>query len=271
MFRRKRLRTPHLREARKRYITLVVLLCVTLFLSVIFFISQVSRLPVLQISSFSIRGNKVLDTGSVESLIKDRLGKFYFWVLIPRRNMLLYPKRAIASELLESYPRIDSVLLQLDSSRLIVRINEREPHGIYCRDESPSCYLVDDDGYIFADAPRFSGPVYFTYITPLEGNPIGQFVMGDAQYQAISIFAEELTHDGYGVIGVRETRSGYYEMLLEHDAKILFNRAEDYSETHATLTSATRAESYAEQVDEGKQLEYIDLRFGNKVYYRFYP
>ncbi len=85
------------------------------------------------------------------------------------------------SALLEKYKRIENVDLSTRGQTLTVSIKEREPAYLWCEgnlsvdadtEHAQKCYFADKTGYIFANAPQFSGDAFFIYAGLIEEDPI---------------------------------------------------------------------------------------------------
>ena len=70
---------------------------------------------------------------------------------------------------MEKEPRLKFAQVSLlNTKSLSLNTAERTPSALYCRDiqdiSAPiNCYFLDSSGYIFSEAPAFSGGVYFVY------------------------------------------------------------------------------------------------------------
>src|SRR3989344_3974534 len=85
---------------------------------------------------------------------------------------LFYPKSAIRRSLASTYPRLKDIELRVKSGgALLISVTEREPLYTWCGENIPEtdtaenqiCYFLDKEGYVFDEAPYFSGDVYFKF------------------------------------------------------------------------------------------------------------
>jgi cell division septal protein FtsQ len=235
-------------------------------------ISYVSR---LQIQSIEVSGVKSLSSEIVrahtESILYD--GK---WRLFSRRNIILYPRGEITRSLMADFPYIKTADVSrrgLFSHTLIVQIDERVPATIWCPDsllarELPqavtreACYVMDETGFIFAAAPE-SASALPRYSGALADGPIGATLQPEYfknLQETFFLFAER-NPTGIHVIDQHDftiafADGWYVKASLDQPGEVIVGNLE------------TVLSSEALKGREG-ELEYIDLRFGNRVYYTF--
>ncbi|MDB5266206.1 MAG: seg [Parcubacteria group bacterium] len=224
------------------------------------------------ITNIEVSGNNVTKSEEVQKIIADDLAGNYLWIF-PHSNAALYPKSKIKSDLLASIPRFSDVSVSLtDVHSLSVQVDEREPHSLYCSDISnpnapARCYFLDASGFIFSEAPSFSGGVFnvyssdpvldpalrSTYLSPEKFAPLGNFI------QALGEF---------GVYPkVFLSKGDEYHLILASGAHIMLKSDADLDAVRSNLESFLRNPKFdASTLD---RFAYIDLRFGNKIFYKF--
>lgn len=226
------------------------------------------------IASVEVSGNDVTKSEDLQKIIADNLSGNYLWIF-PKSNALLYPKDAIQKELLDQEPRLSSVVITKPTAKSMkVVVTERSAVAEYCRDISDpaapdDCYFIDDTGYIFAPAPAFSGNVYFTYATAEPfGNPIGESVLDRSVFSASRDFVKSL-----GDMGIYPrvflVKLDEYHVLLSNGAEILWNKSANLDDVRASLEAFFSDKSVKSDRSFLSRVLYIDLRFGNKIFYKF--
>lgn len=210
-----------------------------------------------------------------------------YFGIFPKSAIFLYPKEKITKNIIEGFGRVSNVDVSMANlTSITVMVTEREPTALWCgetvveeeRSISIPCYFVDETGLVFARAPHFSGNVYFEYYSSLRPdigvsaiNPIdGRFLDKEDFIKSIS-FSEELKKIGLEVYRLSIDDAGVYNFFLaEGEGKIIINAGDDYGRAFFNLQAALetkRAEREGGDVTTG--LEYIDLRFDNKVLFKF--
>ena len=219
-----------------------------------------------------------------ETIQKDLVGN-YFW-LFPKTNFLLYPKKQIKNELGNKFKRFSIVSIGLDNIRTLkISVTEREGKYLWCGDIVPilisdvtsyKCYFMDQEGYIFDEAPYFSGNVYFKFYgkndVNLE-NPAGTYFL-ENKFDKIIIFKNALEKLNLNPTAFWLNDTGDANISLssepETGPKIIFKIDSDYEKIAENLQAAITTKVLQTKLKtDFSSLLYIDLRFGNNVYYKF--
>lgn len=270
MFRsRRNLLPPRLRARRRHALLIRGVLAVFLILGAFTGAVALSRVDSLSVVAVNVRGASTVPVSDIESLVRDELsGNRLF--LFPRSNIALYPKREIAAAVSALSPRIRSVSVARDDARAIgITVAERTPHALWCGN-SPAvaepCYFLDETGVIFAESPEFSGDVFFRYFGPVEGGPAGAaFLPGE--FPELDFFTRSVQEAEVKAVSLSVLDGPDAELTLSDGTRILFNRTHDLSGVLQNLSSVLGADIFRSQ--GALALDYVDLRFGNKVFYKF--
>ncbi len=234
---------------------------------------SVPRFPQLTIEQVSVHGNEVVSTATIERTVEDKLSGFYVH-FFPRRTAFLYPKEALTEALQTLDPHIESASVSLSNFHTLeVEVLERKPFALYCGSEvvatSSTCYFLDEDGYIFSDAPQFSDAPFISFYGTTTAPIITSHLLRKDEFKAVSYTVQELAKLHYEVIRIALKEEGLVEMTLKIGAKILFAQDSDYGKALNNLKALVSSDSFKEKNAEGMvQVDYIDLRFGNKVFYK---
>lgn len=261
-------------KKKRRILSTVIFLFTVALLG---FLVWFPSIPSLQIKNIVIEGNKVLTKEEVKKKVEEELAGKYFH-LFPKTNIFFYPKEAIVTFLRQDFPRIANVSDDLDTERILfVSLTEREPFSLWCGKEIPetptneTCYYLDDQGYVFGKAPSFSGNAYFEFYgkgtLPLN-DPIGHNFMPLVSYQQILKIKERLENFQVQPIGIFVADDGSAEFMEKNGYKIRFNTDQDVSSLLSNMQTVFQSSSWKGTIQSGT-LEYLDFRFGNKVYYKY--
>ena len=138
-------------------------------------------------------------------------------------------------------------------------------------------FIVDKEGYIFDEAPYFSGEVYFKFYgvpEPNTENPAGSYV-AKGYFDKLILFKNTLTEINLkpAVIYIQDGEDA--KILLSKDKasslapEIIFKKDSDYQKIAENLKAALDTEPLISKFKNNySTLQYIDLRFGNKVYFK---
>jgi cell division septal protein FtsQ len=281
------LNSPHLsklKKHRRRVVLEKILISLLGLLAVFFSAVYLSRLNSLNINDIEISGNKVVSTEMIKTIIEQQLAGKYLG-LFPKTNLLFYPKNKIENALQNQLQRLKNIDLKIQNNKILqVSVTERIPTYLWCGADLPTnaaaenCYFMDTDGYIFDTAPYFSGEVYFKFYGGANINavsPLGSY-FSEQNFQQLISFKNILLSLNLTPVALDDTNDGNMTMLLSRgislaaDPKILFKADADFENVAENLQTALTTEPLqSEFKNKYASLEYIDLRFGNKVYYKF--
>jgi cell division septal protein FtsQ len=254
-----------------------------IFVVILVAVSFLASWKKINILDVSVTGNKVIDTASLQALAQKELDGKYFW-LIPKSNYLFYPKQTIKQNITDTYKRFTSVSVEIaDSNVLNINVSERVGKYTWCGEEfeniskeDQKCYFMDDSGYIFDEAPYFSGDVYFRFYGATTGD--GERIDGSDYFKEAFpnlVLFRDLAED----VGVKpvamHVEGNEVKMYLESSTSdeppvVQVKTNADIKKVVENLKTALGTDPLKSKFDKNyKSLEYIDLRFGNKVYYKF--
>ncbi len=271
-------------KRKKRKLRLTILL-VLLFASIIVGSSYLSKYHKLTIQNITVSGTYIIDNKEVEAKVHEDLADNYLY-LFAKKNAFIYPKSYIEKDLQKTFPRIETLSVKLEGlNALKIEIGERSGAYLYCGEAIPeeasdvgeNCYFINSDGYIFDSAPYFSGNIYFKFYTPIENpeSPLGQNVLDKDTFHETISFVEGLIELGFQPVSVVRTNEEQYAFHLKPrsgggEPEILFKRENDLPTIFNNLASAMKKQEFKSQmVANLDKLLYIDLRFNNKVLYKF--
>ena len=242
-----------------------------------------SHWKTINIENIRISGNKIIETEAIENIIKEDIKGYYLWVF-PKTNFILYPKNHIKNDLANKFKRFSKILINLDDTKTLnISVSEREGRYLWCGANIPAlindtakCYFIDQMGYIFDEAPYFSGNVYFKFYgkdTLNIENPSGNYFLKD-KFTQISFFIDGLQKLNLkpGAFYIDEKGDGNIALSFDliTGPKIIFKIDSDYEKIIENLEAAIKTEPLQTKIKNNlNSLLYIDLRFANNVYYKF--
>lgn len=272
-------RLLELKKRRQRTILFKILTSFFIFFLLFILLVYLSHLPSLNITEIEILGNKVVDTEILKNSVKDVIAGKYLW-LFPKTNILIYPQNAIKNELQNKFKRINDVKSSIINNQILeISLLEREAKYTWCGttidlSAMEKCYFLDDSGYIFAEAPFFSGEVYFKFYGYVD-NPLGSYFSKENFKQLVS-FKDALISLGLKPTALFIKNNEEAEVILSKEnssttlPKIIFRTDANFQNIEENLGAALNTEPLKSKLKEKySSLLYIDLRFGNKVYDKF--
>ena len=262
-------------KRRRQYATrvgIVFIFCATL----IALVSWVSWRPEINIHTVTVFGNTTVSEEDIRSFLDERLGGGYLNI-VSRANVFLFQPKVVEAGLKSSFAKIQNVEVSRDSfNSIVVTIEERKPFYLWCDEQvadknENQCYFLDIDGYAFAPAPYFSGSVYFEFYKPFseDKNPVGTYFLPEAEFKRLIAFRNSLREVDIEVRKFKILDTLDYAFILKEGTDIFFNPKQDFDALFNNLAATFDTEQFIQKRKRGFSLEYIDLRFDNKVYYRF--
>lgn len=257
-------------------------------LSVLFFVAfgGVSQSEKWEIVDITVDGAQAVSDHDIEAFVREKLSGNYFFVYA-RDNSFIFPRRGIERGLPEVFPRIKSVVIRrTDLHHIVVTVIERKPVMLWCGESieevmrtEKGCWFVDDTGFIFDRAPIFSEGVYQELYSMLaytdEGVPLRAAVPGE-RFLLARMVGERIEHE-IGVISRFFIEpEGAYRIIIRSSelypmltgAEVRFRDGQQTDRLIKNLFAALPVQFPADYASQ-KELLYIDLSFGNKVFFGF--
>lgn len=246
-------------------------------------LTMLLRWSKLNIQNIEITGNPVVDSTDLENTIKNEIYGYYLWIF-PKSNFLIYPKNDVKAALEDNYKVLKNISLGLKGiSTMELKVEERIGKYTWCgdtpqNDTNDNCYFMDDTGYIFGQAPFFSGDVYLKFYGKVRDDvsaPLGEIYFKEF-FPKLLQFRDTVKLMGISTSAYHVRNDGSAELYLVSNTpfpnkqKIIFNPSEDLSKLAENLQTALATDPLKTDFkNKFSSFEYIDLRFGNKVYYKF--
>lgn len=228
-------------------------------------LSYLSYLPKYSISTVAVAGAKDVPSRLVKAYVETQLDDGGY-TLLSRKNIFLYPKNSIAKSIADNFPRIRTVEISRESflsQTIKVAVEERNPFALWCGGAA-ECYLMDDTGFIFAESPATStlGLVFHGDIAGVA--PVGRTFLPKHFADVLQLF-KSLREAGFAPTGA--TAEDGEDLSVSFSEGFVL-RATSGSDALALVRNLQLALSADPLRGKVNKLEYVDLRFGNRVYYK---
>ncbi|MEI7513625.1 MAG: hypothetical protein WCJ74_03340 [bacterium] len=265
-------RSAEVWEKRRRFarrMTLIFSISIILIVvGTIFFL----RAEAIQIRDINIEGTNIIDKKEIKEFVDASLSGNYLWV-IPKSNTFLYSVKDLNNALVKKFPGIFSLNVGREGfKKVYIKIVERKPQALWCKnveDENPpDCYFVDTSGVVFAKAPFFSGNVYFVYKGDLgKEDPLGAQIFTAQDFSEFEAFVTQVGKKlNISIVGVELKDQGDFDFLLSSGARIMLNKNISYDDMFNNMDAVLKSKEFSSSTINS--LDYMDMRFGNKVYYK---
>ena len=244
------------------------------------------HLDQLRIQNIHVSANGVLDRTQVASVIEARFSSSYLG-LIPKDSILRMRHVGIEQAILNEFPRVERVSLKRTGLRTLgVEVVEREGEALWCGDVVPpiaeertterarddntlwgSCYYIDAESFIYAKAPLYTGSVFARYYGSLEfAEPIGQHFLNPELFSVWHRFYQSFRFEDVVPQSLLFLDERDMELYLSNGLKVLIPIAEETDLIKRRLISILESGT----IDYTKRVDYIDLRFGNKAFVKYF-
>ena len=225
--------------------------------------------PIFEIKEIKISGNRVISSEEIKNSLDNQ------------NNLFLAAGNKLTELLTNDFPGILSVEIGKDIFKKTIELNiiERKEAGIYCKEDlaSPAlprdrpnrgeCYYIDKEGVIFEEAPQTSG----TLILAIKDFSKREIEIGK------NVIEKEFMAELIDLKNYLPAQLGFkvLDFTIESDVLkdlkvntnegwyILFNGSRNLKSQLEALRLALE-----EKIKERKNLEYIDVRIENRVYYK---
>lgn len=227
--------------------------------------AALSHAPFLRISNVEVRGVHTVATTTVEGSVRERLFGSYLYIFA-KDNIFIYPNKEIAKALAAAYPVFKVVEVHAEDFRTIIAtIVEREPSGLWCGD---ICYYMDEDGVVYASAPQGSEELYVQYRGGAQEGALPVHFLNPEQFRSLAALVAALSASQSG------NPLAYVAVDTEGDARarfgdgfvLIFSLRHAGGDVFERFMLALKAEPFTAR--PLREFEYLDLRFGDKLYYK---
>ena len=258
--------------------------------------------PIFKINNIFVTGNKDTDTAEIMQ-ISSQILQNKFFNKISKHNLILLPDREISGAILSRYPEIKKVAIKkgLKDHSFTIEIEERKPCAVWCRvipqeplaistssvsvssssapiritatssnqisPEVEKCFFIDEGGFLFKPAPQMSGGLLATVYNEMEENLDVRMTAADSKVVKFILDAKkELSAANLNLTEfiINSKAPGDLEIIAPQGWLIYLN----IDNSPASQIWALKQVLEQELKEKRTQLEYVDLRVQNRVYYK---
>ena len=230
--------------------------------------------PFLLVTKISINGNQDLSANAIGSAVSSEISGKYLNALA-KNNIMLISEERIKNIIQDKFKRIKDVQIRkIFPETLQISVVERESMFILCSNNN--CFIIDDDGVPYARADFESNELRENELLVLndDGNKeikIGENVVAPDFMQYLLDIKNKLKNELNLEIdrNYRTPRlvSGDIRVTTSEGWMIYFDKNLSVEKEIETLKLVLEKIENSEN-EKRANLEYIDLRIENKVYYK---
>jgi|GEM_PF-3416802 len=237
----------------------------------------IMRIPALRISTITTSGETNISKEALDVTISsfvDAKKKLRITYL----HNFTFPRKKIREYLYEQFPRIKNIKTSYIHNTMILSIEEHEPSMIICQNTIETCFYATKDGYVFDRAfpkPYDENLIYRTY-TPLQNDiwihDVNIFLTIESMLQTwtdYGLFIQSIVLDE-NTVDINYQISKRNGKVLVQPFVIKTSQKQSKEETTNLVQKTLEDIEVKRRIDKDDLLEYIDVRFTNKILYRFY-
>ncbi len=223
------------------------------------------RLDFWKIKEINIAGTERASATNIKKIVERQITGAYFGIF-PRNNFLIYPKKAIEKEILDSLPVVHSTKANADlNNNIIIDVRERLAFALWCRG-AEDCFLMDESGMIFASATDNNGKL-LKYYGIVDGEPIGK-KFGEEFFPELSVFIGKMRGLGLQAVAVKVIDKTLAKIDFEDGSYLMFLPFEKNKEALFTNIELFVNNLRTKNGGSIPAFEYIDARYGNKIFFK---
>jgi hypothetical protein len=274
-----KLRSPEHIRRKQRERRLKLIISGVLLLVVFGLAAWGTHMDALTVSEINVVGTTAVSKTDVQALVSKVLSGDYGY-LFARSNSFLFPRDEIESEIKAAFPRVKAVDVDLSNlTEVTVTVTERQPVALWCTSEAEydSCYFMDENAYVFAHAPNLSGTSFIRYVGGSidKKDPIGEYFITSARFHELTVFINNLPK--VGLLPVAYVTSGSSATVrtaanrgtsAAAGTDIRLDQSTDLDALFQNLSTVLSDQDFITQVEAAHGVQYIDLRFGDRIYFR---
>ncbi|OGZ05215.1 MAG: hypothetical protein A2845_02750 [Candidatus Lloydbacteria bacterium RIFCSPHIGHO2_01_FULL_49_22] len=243
-----------------------------------FAVSWGAEREAIRISTIEVSGAVASSADEIRNIAQKLLSEKILW-RIDRNNALFYPSSELSLALLAFDAHIKAVDMNVEAKKILkINIIEYLPKHLWCMSGAEAsttdrgiCYLADSEGYVFALAPEYSGYPFDIYRTNIAGEseqdtPIGLFMLPKEELERVYAVIAELEKEGIFVHEIDQLDEHDYSFTSDKPWIFSWTSSKDPSASVANLKLAE--EEIARTKKGTTTVKSIDLRFGNKIFYK---
>lgn len=259
----KKYRSLNLIKRKKRFFYFKIAAVIFLVLAAITGLSYVTFLDSVQIKNIRISETKFIDQQTVEKIARTELAKKQLFIF-SKNNILLMPRAAISHLIKKDNPSVESISVTSSGFQEIsITIKEHQAVAYWCRDAD--CFYLNKEGYIFGLAGNLNSD-FVKFFNVIEGEPVGQHYKNPATFAKMISLVELLRQMDIMAVSIRTDDNVSFELMTDFNMKIFFDKNLNPENVANNLNLILEKEAINRT--QLRNIEYIDLRFGNRVPYK---
>lgn len=231
-------------------------------LAVIFLAYLVIYSDLFKVKTIEVNGTDMIDKAELKQLISDQISHRR-WLILPQDNLLFLSKRQIVSKINVQYALAD---LKIDRGwhKLTINIVEKVSYLIVYNKQK--FFFADNRGVITKEITQEEATRYWTKFPILNvsrDTNIGDTIVSEKMVSYILQLNEKIKALGIEINGFENEEEFGAILVAKAGWRAKFDINSDLDLAIENMQIVLK-----EKIKDLNNLQYIDLRFGNKVFYK---
>lgn len=215
-----------------------------------------------QVKGIEITGNQKVSTDEIRNLTELNFPRKILF--FHSKSILLIDPKKNEGEILKQFPQIGAVYLERDlPEKLIISIEERKPAAIFEKGEE--LFFIDGEGVIFEKVSEKNNWLIVKNPSFEKEPKLGEEAVDKEKMSQILKIQSGLKESNIEIISTEVVSRQRINAKTSEGWEAYFNSQDDVSNQVFNLNLVLKEKISPE---ERRNLEYVDLRFGNQVYYK---
>lgn len=257
------------RERKRRQLTSrITRVFVISFSSVIIIIGFFFFLHIFDVREVRVKSTSLVDREDLEQIANTVLDSKTLGIA-RRRNMIIFSPDVIREKILDTFPRVASVEIHRTSLHILtIDVRDRIAIGLWCLSKRELCYYYDEKGLAFSQTASSSGFLFIPIYDRRDRDIVlGSEVESHSYRDEIQEVKKLLQFGGItpSEIRIQEDPQDEFDVVTREGWKILYSRDTDIRKQSNNLNAFLK-EKITPEIRQ--QLDYIDLRIDDRIYYK---
>ncbi len=227
-----------------------------------------SNLPQIRIQKISVSGSRTLAPEEIQKKVSQAISGTR-WYGFPNDNFFLLSSGSLERALEAAFPRVEAVRVNKKFPQgLSIVVTERFFWGIYCQKQEiiGPCVYIDRLGVAYEELDAFSGSLAPVIHAP-EAPQLGAAVVSPALRELYERSEEALAGISAKLVSleIATATPRDLKLALAEGWHLLVPRDSDPQQWVSVFKTVLDQEIGSRR----SKLEYVDLRFGSKVFYKY--
>ena len=259
----KNYKSSNLIKRKKKILRLKIWGLSILFILIIAGLAYLSNADSVKISNIYINDTTFFDKKDIEKIAKEELEGRYLMVF-GKNNIFLLPRKNIENKIKNFSSSIKKVTLTLSGINSIsIKIEEYQPVAVWCND---SCYFLNENGFIFSKAPVGYDKNLAQFHDWVHDDPMGKTYTDPETFGKIITLINLIAKVPLKIVSINTDDGLTFNLHTDVGTRLLYEINDNPEDVANNLN--TVLEKDAINKAQLNNIDYIDLRFGNKVYYK---